>query len=101
MNCRLCGAGLTLVDRIVANCESISHFAKEKKLRLATFANLYRVYFFIKLFEITSVLFPITAFYEQIIAISLTSISEISNSISEISFTCQRSPPVGVHHRSR
>ena len=52
--------GLTLVDRIVANCESTSHFAKEKKLRLATFANLYRVYFFI--FEITSVLFPITAF---------------------------------------
>ena len=46
--------GLTLVDRIVANCESIlSHFAKEKKLRFATFANLYRVYFFIKLFEIT------------------------------------------------
>ena len=52
--------GLKLVDRIVANCESISHFAKEEQLRLATFANLYRVYFFIS--EIMSVLFPITAF---------------------------------------
>ena len=34
-------AGLTLVDRIVATCELIFHFAKETKLRLATFANLY------------------------------------------------------------